>query len=425
MSISPGPAGTADTGSASRVSEYWAKQSEEARTSHSVWLNNNIVASHINRLMTGGTNQHWLFWTVEYYLGGQKFQGSLSICCGDGVHELSLYQTGKVHRVHGFDISEGAIAQAISRFKEANIPDENYHFEVCDANQLKLTGSFDLILSSGALHHVTNLEGLLSTVHNALTTDGYFVVVEYVGPNRFQWTDRQMSLINGVLQQLDLRYLKDGKRVELGRPPLSDFLAIDPSEAVRSKEILPLLKQYFTVEYLENFNGTILHQLYPLLNPELTNIGSSDFDSLLRVILFFEDILVREGVVSSDFAFAICRRRDNKDSGRVSERPGSTSGQYIGFIDQFDDESICGWAADTTDPHNSLDLDIYVDNDWKATVHSDVYRADLVIAGYGDGRKGFHFRLPNPIASSKSAVATLRVHRGGELVATKVKSASL
>ena len=142
-----------------------------------------------------------------------------------------------------------------------------------DANNLKLQGSYDLILSSGALHHIANLEGLLSNIASALRINGYFVVVEYVGPNRFQWTDRQIALIDGILRQLDIGYLKDNKRVELGRPPLGDFMAIDPSEAVRSEDILPLLKEYFTVGYLKNFNGAIAHQLYPLLNPDLTNAG--------------------------------------------------------------------------------------------------------------------------------------------------------
>lgn len=66
-------------------------------------------------------------------------------------HEIALYQTGKVRKVCGFDISEGAIALAISKFNGAAVPPENYCFAVSDANNLTLEGNYDLILSSGAL----------------------------------------------------------------------------------------------------------------------------------------------------------------------------------------------------------------------------------------------------------------------------------
>ena len=38
--------------------------------------------------------------------------------------------------------------------------------------------------------------------------------------------------------------------------------------------------------------GTAMHPLYPLLNPELTNTNSPDFDSLVRMILLMEDALI-------------------------------------------------------------------------------------------------------------------------------------
>lgn len=42
-------------------------------------------------------------------------------------------------------------------------------------------------------------------------------------------------------------------------------MAIDPSEAVRSEEILPLLKEYFTVGYLKNSTARLLIRFIPCL----------------------------------------------------------------------------------------------------------------------------------------------------------------
>src|SRR5262249_15531179 len=159
-------------------------------------------------------------WLVQdYFRARPRFDRALSLCCGDASHELGLYQSRKVRFVRGFDISEGAIRQANARFLEAGVPQTSFLFEVRDANRLDLDDSFDLVLSTGALHHVTALEDLLDGVRTMLRPDGRFVLLEFVGPNRFQWTPLQCELINGALAQLDPCYLRDQARQTLGAPP--------------------------------------------------------------------------------------------------------------------------------------------------------------------------------------------------------------
>src|ERR1700682_5051376 len=105
-----------------RVSQYWEQQFEKNRADTSLWTNNLIVARHIYRLISGGSEEHWLSWVFNHYIeNGMVFERSLSVCCGDGAHELSLAQTGRVQFIRGFDVSEGAITQAISSFEKAAI----------------------------------------------------------------------------------------------------------------------------------------------------------------------------------------------------------------------------------------------------------------------------------------------------------------
>ena len=377
------------------VSQYWERQFEKNRTDASLWTNNDIVTRHIYRLISGGSEEHWLSWFFNHYLeDGVVFERSLSVCCGDGAHELGIANTGRVRFIRGFDISEGAIAQANASFEKAAISKGSYAFEVADADDLQLEDRFDLILSTGALHHVTNLEGLLSRLSSMLAVNGYFVVLEYVGPNRFQWTDTQISVINGILRQLDPRYLKENTRIELGRPSIPDFMAIDPSEAVRSEDVLRLLPEYFTIEYLRNFNGTVMHPLYPLLDARLTNTDAPDFDSIVRMILWIEDYLIREKVLSSDFAFAICRSKERREGlGAAQAHLSPATRRFVGNIDLFDQHTIAGWAADTNAPSAPLSVDVYIDDRLQATLTADGFRQDLKDAGYGDGRKGFSLPL--------------------------------
>jgi SAM-dependent methyltransferase len=329
--------------------------------------------------------------------------------------------TGKVRFVRGFDISEGAIAQANSAFEKAAIPRDSYAFEVADADNLELEDWFDLIFSTGALHHVTNLEGLLSKLSSMLGTNGYFVVLEYVGPNRFQWTDTQLSVINGILRQLDPRYLKKNTRIDLGRPSIADFMVIDPSEAVRSEDVLRLLPEYFTIEYLRNFNGTVMHPLYPLLDARLTNTDAPDFDSIVRMILSMEDVLIREKVLSSDFVFVICRGKERGALAGALQAPlAAREGRFAGYIDVFDQNSIAGWAADTKTPSAPLSVDVYIDDRLQATLTADVFRQDLKDAGYGDGRKGFTLALFSPQSLPPGRIARLLVAGSKQVLATRL-----
>ena len=292
-----------------RTGDYWSAQFEAMRTDQSYWMNNKLIEESTYRLMTD-TAGHWLEWLLHTYFAQHSFRRSLSICCGDGAHEIQLFQSGKVQCVTGFDISPGAIDQAIARFKKVSAPTDRYRFDVRDVNALELDGTFDLILSTGALHHTTNLEDLLGKVERALASGGYFVAVEFIGPNRFQWTDRQVEIANRILGSLDPFYLRDGAHTRFERPSVESMLRVDPSEAVRSTEVYPLVKKHFEIRYERFYNGTLLHQLHPLLNTALANRRQRDFDSIVRLILLMEDLLVKNEVLSSDFVFVIGQKRD-------------------------------------------------------------------------------------------------------------------
>jgi len=407
-----------------RVSQYWEHQFEKNRIDTSLWTNNGIVTHHIYRSISGGSEEHWLSWFLNHYLeDGVIFERSLSVCCGDGAHELGIANTGRVRFIRGFDISEGAIVQANASFEKAGIPRDTYAFEVADADNLELDGSFDLILSTGALHHVTNLEKLLSRLSSMLSPNGYFVVLEYVGPNRFQWTNPQLSVINSILRQLDTRYLKENTRIELGRPSIAEFMAIDPSEAVRSEDVLRLLPEYFTIEYLRNFNGTVMHPLYPLLEGRFTNANEPGFDSIVRVILWIEDFLIREKVLSSNFAFVICRSKERSGHYATPTHAPTIEGQLVGQIDQFDQNGIAGWAANVKTPTVPVSVDVYIDDRLQATLLADGCRDDVKDAGYGDGRKGFMLALRPARSSAPGRMAKLLVAGSNQILATRLYDA--
>jgi hypothetical protein len=72
-----------------------------------------------------------------------------------------------------------------------------------------------------------------------LRPGGLLVLVEYVGPNRFQLTDKAQLLMDrliAILPQSYRRNLRDPTIVKqhVQRPSVADVIAVDPSEAIRS-----------------------------------------------------------------------------------------------------------------------------------------------------------------------------------------------
>lgn len=289
------------------VSKFWGKHFQEMRKDAANWQNNRLILNHSYHLMTG-TSRHWLPWMLkDYFREIESFDRVLSICCGDGPHELTMLESGKVGFLHAFDISEGALRQARARFAQAGISEDRYHLEVQDANRFAIEGSYDLVVSAGAAHHIEALERVFGRVAALIAPDGYFALLEYIGPSRFQWTERQMELVNDILAALPEEYLSKKRRPPLARPSVKALMKKDPSEAVRSADIIPLLGEHFRTIYRSDYNGTLIHPLYPFLNHALADRHRPDFDAVLRLILTFEDFAIRTGVLEPDFTFIICQ----------------------------------------------------------------------------------------------------------------------
>ena len=133
--------------------------------------------------------------------------------------------------------------------------------------------------------------------------------------------------------------------------------------------------------------------------------------------------MVTEKVLPSDFVFAICRGKDFRADTDTPARRAPFSERFIGYIDVFDVDSVCGWVTDMLDPLKPVDVDIYIDDDFTSTVRCDILRPDLIATGYGDGGKSFHARFPTRDKLSTSAVAKLIIHGSGELVVSRTRDA--
>lgn len=110
---------------------------------------------------------------------------------------------------------------------------------VADLNFVELaTGSYDLVLSSASMHHVTNLENVAYQIDRALTSDGHFFLQDYVGEPRFQFCAEKKRLFEFLH---DRQAQRDGRRPGLVWLDITD---LSPFCGVRSDEVLNVLGRY-------------------------------------------------------------------------------------------------------------------------------------------------------------------------------------
>jgi len=121
-------------------------------------------------------------WTVETYLNDRiPVAECLSLCCGFGEVERMLADLGVFLHCTGIDLSPGAIQSASAKARELGYA--NIDYKSADLNIIELeSGNYDLIWANGALHHISNLEHVVSQIYEALKPGGIFVCNEYVGP---------------------------------------------------------------------------------------------------------------------------------------------------------------------------------------------------------------------------------------------------
>lgn len=336
-----------------RTSEFWAKTWETHLGQH--WNDLAEVQRRLNQKISGDGAEDWLSYTLRRYFADKlPLARCYSLGCGHGAVERRLARLGAFVQCEASDVSEGAVAAARRAAEVEGL--DSIVYTVQDANFLNLPAqAYDAVWAHASVHHFERLEHVFATVANALKPGGLFILNEYVGPNRFQFPPLQRQAIHACLDLLPPAYRQiapavvEAKPVAQGQhnpawltrrlidkwrngdllaavgwrlrllraartgaglekttanfPTERSLIAVDPSEAVRSAEILPILRHDFDIVEVKSLGGTILQFL-------LADIaGNFDRDKtgsrLLEMLFAIEDALMEAGHLGSDFAYIV------------------------------------------------------------------------------------------------------------------------
>ncbi|WP_417582433.1 class I SAM-dependent methyltransferase [Nitrincola sp.] len=287
---------------AAKIDQAWGQRATGQGMN---WMEHPHVRARLNSKISGNPEQESYLY-LRSFLQQQGWQfpvkRAASLGCGFGPLERALVKENFAERIDGFDLAASAITEARRLAAEANMPELHYH--VADMEHLQLPNAqFDLVFAYSSVHHVDDLDNLFHQVWQALRPGGVFFLHEYVGPDRFQWTEVQLEYINTFIENLPPGYncLPDGRdRGAVRRPSIEDVIAHDPSEAIRSSEIAKTLEQYFDTVWRHELGGALLHTGLSDIAQNFSMDNPSDI-ALMDNFFNLEDQLMAEGKISSDF----------------------------------------------------------------------------------------------------------------------------
>jgi len=236
------------------------------------WMANPIVRRYIGESITGDPRGWPLDW-FQQQTRGRTFQHALSIGCGTGPLERDLVRRGIATRIDAFDGSPKSIEIARAEAAATGYGHQIAYF-VDDFNTIELPrAKYDLVCFHQSLHHVEKLERLLWQVRRTLTPDGLLYLDEYVGPSRTYWNARSTRWYRVLYHLLPrgVRYFDDFQ------PPVQPD---DPSEAVRSGDILSRVAIGFDIEAFRGYGGNLLAVLFPDLS--LPHVTDADVTTLIE-----------------------------------------------------------------------------------------------------------------------------------------------
>ena len=240
-------------------------------------------------------------------MSGRKITNALDVAGGLGDQAIKFYKMLDIEQFDVLDISDVAVQQGQQR---ADTEGLNVRYAVSDLNTDALPDrQYDLIIASGALHHIENLEHLFSEINRKLAPDGVFFANDYMGPSYMQWRPKQLALMNAVIQALpdDLNRVshRDNALIRDVTPiPLDVFAKHDPSEGVRAAEIFEVMAEYLEIRQIVPFGQTLA---YECLRGRIGNFDDDDpkDQAILSLICLLEKELIEAEVLSSDFNLVI------------------------------------------------------------------------------------------------------------------------
>ena len=311
-----------DAATSSKIAEHWDTIHTRQRVR---WWHKQPIVEEINRRVCGKpltrVSEGALALAREI-VGERCFRRGVSVGGGSGKKEMMLLKAGLVEHFTVYELSPKRIADGRKAAKQKGLT-ERIEFIEQDAFTADIPdGHFDLVHWNNALHHMFDVDAALAWSKRVLAKSGFLYLDDYVGPNRFQWSDETLAVATRARASLTDQQLRRREQPEqqvpliLGRPSVREIVRQDPSEAPDSARILEALERHFPAALLIPTGGAIYNLA---LTHTLHNFSDDDpvDQARLRDLMLLDEMALQIPGVESHYAVAMAWR-----DGRRIRNPG-------------------------------------------------------------------------------------------------------
>lgn len=316
-----------------KVAARWDNSEWESGPPIQFWGTHPIIAVYIHSKIAPNSGG-MMDWLQENYVKNGLLERGLSLGCGMGAGDRQAIFSKVCRRLDGIDISSRSVEVARQR-AQAEGYGKQMTYWVDDLNEIELPeNKYDIVFAFGSLHHVEKLEHVCKQIQHTLKPNGLLFMNEYVGPDYFQWTDKQLDIINRVLSILPASWKQTERMTAV---PLHQHIALDPSEAVRSSEIIPLFSKRFELLSRSDFGGGLLHPLWGsgLIPPIFFEDNEVTKQIIVKLLIVLDELLVEHKIIDSDFSQLLFRNAPPSDAEPIVRGISADSSDKSRWIDYW------------------------------------------------------------------------------------------
>lgn len=243
-----------------KIGDYWDSRAKAVRPIS--WMGHPYISKSFNKLIYDYDSDLWgngLFKVLKekYVRKGRKFKKAISVACGNGRKEMELVKQGLIEHIKLYELATSRIEEGKKLAKRFGIEDR-VEFVYGDAFKMETESEqYDLVLWLNGIHHMMDTRMAVEWSNDVLLNGGFFVMDDYVGPNRFQWPRIVMEGCNKARAKFPKSVFRRSeqfpkKRHQVQRIVGQDLVSgVDPSEAADSGRILEAIS--FTFPKREEF----------------------------------------------------------------------------------------------------------------------------------------------------------------------------
>jgi len=287
-----------------------------------MWISTPACVEVINTKISGNPFVGATQYIAEKYLNQGALGTTTALVLGsnEGNMTAGIRSFGYSGRIVETDIAENAMMRAKSRYETLGL--SGIQQITADLNSESIEGEFDFIIAEGVLHHIENIDFCLDNIAKSLSPNGVLLAIEYVGPIRFQLSDKNLDWINAALNVMPktLRPMQSSDKPDY--PPSKEDSSkvfyvvgdeqvirnIDPSEACIGEILDEKLCSKFNVIERKGFGGTLLS--YMTGHFDFSRAKSDPFATIwLHTLIGIEEAVISSGVLKDHFVFYALRKK--------------------------------------------------------------------------------------------------------------------